>query len=305
MTIVNFLLKQLIMEKVVFKMLVVMCTTSVVSQDHGFVTVAPEINLSVGQGILQMRDIESARGFGASLSFLENERISINTFYTLNRYSKMEAVDYAVVPEMGKKEVDITNVSGVATFGGLVRWSPEKLSTHVFRPSFGLGVGAAIHTSRWDLFRQDVIPHPLAGQTYQTTTETKGGGTVTNTHTYPQNQRLYHSDEGIIVRDGTMMGVAELGLNFNLSRKNSTLPRSRDFREGLVVFVNGRLEMGGRVDYRNAATNPHHFYYESGISESQNTPYSNLTPVEEIRSGPQRNLHQMFYLQFGIRKTIF
>lgn len=294
------------MKKIALQIMAVIFSAVSYGQGYGYLVVAPEINYSQGTGIWEMRDIERSRGLGLSLSFMNNDNFSFNTFYTLNRYSFYEEKNYAFVPNVGKAEVDISNISRVSTIGGLFRWSPKKISTPVIKPTFGLGGGAAIHTSVWKIAPDKYeIPHPNAGETYEVTHSDKDGkNSYTTTEVYPDTKIITHSDRGLISRDATMMGVAELGVTFDLTKNRDYSRKGLSFRDGLIIFANARLELGGHVTYMNAEAHPHHFQYNSGISENQNTPNSHLTPMEEIRFGTELKRHQMLYFQFGIKKVL-
>lgn len=296
------------MRKILLKITVIFCAVVSYGQQYEYAILAPEISYSQGTGIWEMSDIETARGVGLNLSIMKSEHFSFNSFYTFNGYSFYEEKNYANVPSYGKAEVDISNASRVSTFGGVFRWSPKKISTPVIKPVFGLGGGAAIHTSVWKIAPENyVIPHPQAGETYEQThySNDDKGSTWTTTEVYPETKTITHHDRGLISRDATMMGVGELGISFDLSKNREWKNMGRSFRDGLIIYVHTRLELGGQVSYKNAAANPHHFYYNSGISENQNTPNSHLTPIEEIRFGPELKRHQMLYFQIGIRKALF
>jgi hypothetical protein len=268
------------MKQLIFSIVFFAVMTS--GKAQGNIEILPHVYL--GTGINQMKDITVHPGFGWDIGYdFEGSSFGASAFYNFSRYSMRSEQLPMFNHEDGLNEkVDVDNKSRVSTYGLKMRYSPLVLQGRRFVPYAELGVGLATHSTVWN----------SQGELYDITYDYSDPDCPKTTYHYG------HEETERIHRNTTFIGTGEIGFRVRIA------PDHRTTRNGWYLGASARVELGGQVEYRNANQSPHHFYYESGLSSEENTPFSSEAPMNDRGTSSFAN-HQMLVFQISLTKVLF
>jgi len=268
------------MKRIIFAIAFLMAT--VVGRAQGNFDILPHIN--IGTGIGQMSDIEVHPGFGWDVGIdFQGNSFGISSFYNFSRYSmKEQNLPMHTIEDGYNENVTVENKSRLSTYGVKLRYSPLVLQGRRFVPYAELGAGFATHSSIWS----------SKGDLYDITYDYSDPDCPKTTYHYGHNER------DRIHRNSTVIGIGEIGFRLRL------LPENRTTREGWYIGASARVELGGKVEYRNATGSPHHFYYESGLGSEFDKPFASEAPMND-RGVSSRANHQMLVFQISLTRMLF
>lgn len=249
-------------------------------------------NFNIGMGLKEMKDISVATGFGYDVGYdFPESSFGISAFYNFSRYGRVLENLPMYREEYGEDIVGVRNISRVSSYGVKFRYIPFIEQQTRFLPYAEVGAGFATHTSLWK----------SKGRKYQT-----GFDPECPKYAYEFKHR------GIMDRNTTLIGLAEIGLNIRLDGMTYYIlddlfvDRLKNrFRTGWYLSLSVRYEHGGKVSYNHPKAYKHEFYYDSGLGIEYDTPFSATKSIDLIREPRTPNRHQMLFFQIGIAKTIF
>jgi hypothetical protein len=245
----------------------------------------------IGKGIGDMNDIISIGGIGYDVGYeLPNSSFGIYGFYNTGSYSRMKEDLPIFRPMYGQETLPIINNSTASTYGIKLRYTPFKFKYQRFNPYIEIGGGFARYKSFW-----------------------KSNGTSinnVNVNPYIENDeecpKKPFEERERIMRNTTLMSMAEIGFTYRLTKDGVFSEKSgiKD-NSGLYLSLSARLEYGGLVRYNNIKNHPYRFYYDSGLSNTQDYPYSHLVPSRITPSNFEMGRHSMLVFQLSLSKLIF
>lgn len=206
------------------------------------------LNVNYSQGLGEMKDL----GFvGVSAEFgysLKETPFTINAFYSGGDFQwRMEYLPIQTETSGFSEEVRVRSRGAIKTMGLRLRYSPEMFNTTRFLPYGEVGIGHARYSQNWD---------------------SRGEQTVNPTDACPKYQ---HHEHGRVHLGSTFFGSAELGLLFRYNKKR----QDEDYNgKGAFFGFSVRYELGGRVSYADPHAHAEHFYYDSGLGQSADRPFT-------------------------------
>jgi len=240
----------------------------------------------MGKGINDMKDISFVAGIGYDFGYeMTGSNFGIYGFFNSGTYSRMKDELPIFRPQSGMETLPIINKSNVSTYGLKLRYTIGKLNHNRLKPYIEIGGGFARHKNFWK----------------------SNGMYLENQDTEAEDcpKKAFQEKERII-RNTAMMGVAEIGLSYCVT-KDGFIPENYNGvrNSGYYITLSARLEYGGTVIYNNLKNHPYRFYYNSGLGNEQDRPYSHLAPPRSLSNNFDSGRHTMILFQLSLSRVIF
>jgi hypothetical protein len=242
----------------------------------------------IGKGLGDMKEVQSAFGWGYDIGYdLPNNSFGFSLFYNRLSLANVRETLPMYRDKFGIENVVVRNRSTIQTIGLKFRYTPEQLHYERIYPYVEVGIGRAYHRASWRT-RVDEASLDYFHLNYYDYVE------------------AYKNKEDLN-REQTLIILGEIGFNLRLfaeldSKSERQLAKNRN---GWYLGVSMRIESGGDVTFRNPKHNPDHFYFDSGLGNFADNPFTTQSfPFDEERTFANA-AHRLVFLQISLMRILF